>query len=851
MASNSVTSPFPIITDIDGQPLEGGYIWIGTAGLDPQTNPQNVYWDSALTALATQPVRTIGGYPIRTGAPGRLYVNGDYSIRVMNKNGTTIYSSLNYLNRISANQVEFTGPDGLSYTVADFADSTDVLKGDALISVKSPLPNSVARTQHQKNLEIVSVFDFGALGNGIATNEEIALNRAFASGAKKVIIPSGRYKCSAQLIVPVGVSIVGEGIGNTVLDFSGATAVSLASGRCMICDGGDPVQLPAGPVTLFPLARSITFASAPSLSVNDVIIIYNNIAGSWNSIRPAYNAGEMAKVARIVGNIAYLHGTVVDTYSGANTDYYKLPSQLSFQIDGLSIVGPTDISISFWGLTVKNVVNPRITNIEIKGASYTQLELHRCYDFAVMNCVISEDFVNSFGGDYGLAVVNCHIGEVSGGSYSASRHGITTGGYSFVGDVVNRYIKINNTHISTSGASQAADFHGNSEFCSFNNCSIDGGIVASGDKNSITNNIIRGECAANGSIAIYLSELKGTTWNIDNNSIYWSGVPTTVAAFINVGGNDNAIAAHTVNGGLFSISDNVFTWTTSADNLVLDPIKFSNRGAINSANISVKMSGNTLINTNNNRTGKCFFEVNAAGTSPMKQIEISDNNLSGCCIACRNATANEYCADSMYIKNNIFANSNQTMDITDIKNTVVVTGNTFYGMLYYGISINGISAALRTTDIHVTGNTIIGNSFKSLGTSSLNTSCYVAYGVNVVAQGNFVGSRNRKLTVTSNVGFLIGETITGAVSGATATVVGVTSTTVIEIGETSVGTIGVENITGLVSGTVTAVSANALTSAYAMSFYDVTNLWVGNNSKLASLSNYENTIGAKIDYDAL
>lgn len=95
MSALEVTPPFPVFSDIDGQPLENGYIWIGTVNLNPQTNPINVYWDAALTISATQPIRTLGGYPSNSGTPARIYANADYSIRVMNRNGSTIYSSLN------------------------------------------------------------------------------------------------------------------------------------------------------------------------------------------------------------------------------------------------------------------------------------------------------------------------------------------------------------------------------------------------------------------------------------------------------------------------------------------------------------------------------------------------------------------------------------------------------------------------------------------------------------------------------------------------------------------------------------------------------------------------------------
>ncbi len=95
MSAIEVNPPFPVFSDIDGQPLEAGYIWIGQVNLDPQVNPINVFWDDAQTISAAQPIRTLGGYPSNSGTPARFFVNADYSIRVMNRNGSTIYSSLN------------------------------------------------------------------------------------------------------------------------------------------------------------------------------------------------------------------------------------------------------------------------------------------------------------------------------------------------------------------------------------------------------------------------------------------------------------------------------------------------------------------------------------------------------------------------------------------------------------------------------------------------------------------------------------------------------------------------------------------------------------------------------------
>ena len=90
----SVASPYKIFTDIDGQPLDDGYVYIGTAGVNAVTNPVAIFSDAGLSVPIVQPVRTTGGYPVVAGTPIRIYTAGDYSITVTNKNGTLVFSSL-------------------------------------------------------------------------------------------------------------------------------------------------------------------------------------------------------------------------------------------------------------------------------------------------------------------------------------------------------------------------------------------------------------------------------------------------------------------------------------------------------------------------------------------------------------------------------------------------------------------------------------------------------------------------------------------------------------------------------------------------------------------------------------
>ena len=93
MSSQLITPPYSVYQDKSGQPLSNGYIYIGKPNLNPQTTPVSVYFNEALTVPATQPIRTIGGYPSQNGSPARLFVSGDYSIAVRDRNKTLVYSS--------------------------------------------------------------------------------------------------------------------------------------------------------------------------------------------------------------------------------------------------------------------------------------------------------------------------------------------------------------------------------------------------------------------------------------------------------------------------------------------------------------------------------------------------------------------------------------------------------------------------------------------------------------------------------------------------------------------------------------------------------------------------------------
>jgi len=236
-----ITQKYELFKDVDGDPLENGYIYIGTIGLNPEVSPITVYFDEALTLPATQPLRTSGGYIQNAGTPANIYVDTDYSITVRNKNETLIYTSL-------SNNVEA----GLSSSVdvigdligLDEATTTEELEvygyhakgdgaGDLFIwdaTVSKPDANggtiidpSVSLANQGTGVgtgcwirqysEVINVKWFGAKGDD-STDDVLAIQSAIdsISGGGIVFAPSGIYRTSLPLVLAESyTSLIGEG----------------------------------------------------------------------------------------------------------------------------------------------------------------------------------------------------------------------------------------------------------------------------------------------------------------------------------------------------------------------------------------------------------------------------------------------------------------------------------------------------------------------------------------------------------------------------------------------------------------------------------------------------------------
>lgn len=281
MALTQVTGPYPIFTDLDGTPLDDGYLYIGEINQDPEQNPIQVFFDANLTIPATQPIRTNNGYAYRNGTPALLYTAGEFSITIRNKRQEfVLYSPVGYgfdPAAVSASVVknDFTG-DGVEVNFVLSASPSTILATNVFIngvyqekdsytlsgntitfSIAPPLNSSIEVMTNETGVinsgnandisytltaagatlqsvqtkleQYISVKDFGAVGDGVADDTAAiqAAIDAFPNGVT-IYFPRGTYRVTAQIVVNTKVSLLGDGIASengTGASFRGATCI--------------------------------------------------------------------------------------------------------------------------------------------------------------------------------------------------------------------------------------------------------------------------------------------------------------------------------------------------------------------------------------------------------------------------------------------------------------------------------------------------------------------------------------------------------------------------------------------------------------------------------------------------
>lgn len=346
---SSIVSPFPVFNDLDGTPLEAGYIYIGQSNLNPEVAPINVFWDSARTIPAAQPIRTVAGYPSRNGSPGNIYVSADtYSITVRNRNRVFVFAAFDQSDAptsvfdistqvitATAGQTAFTlttftylpGTDTLQVyrnglrliNVVDYLETNSstvtmvaasaagdeflfqggsVVTGDQVlgsqVSFVQAGTGAVTRNMQDKARESVSVLDFGAVGDGIADDTaaiQAAVDSFGAAGGTVMLSNNGKYKVLSNLTVKSKVFLVGQAqMPGRSTTGSGASTDYAAMGSCIRLDSTATITLQggAGLAKLMIYRNGMTFPAAGAGSFAGTAV---TITGDDASVKSCFIMG--------------------------------------------------------------------------------------------------------------------------------------------------------------------------------------------------------------------------------------------------------------------------------------------------------------------------------------------------------------------------------------------------------------------------------------------------------------------------------------------------------------------------------------------------------------------------------
>ena len=749
--------------------------------------------------------------------------------------------------------------------------------GDASSSYVTSTGSTTGRTLATRFAEVANVKDYGAVGDG-TTDDSVAIQAAMDSGISNVYLPSGTYRIDSTLTLPDDVNLRGDGIDITTLDGSQATSSSLTGGVHIKTTDETLTALPDLSVDVTKMDTTLTFASAPTVSVGDVIFIYNPTDYSWASFgqagsgsdRPYYRAGEQVVVAEISGSVVTIKGHTHDSYDKDDIDMYRLVNPTRCTLSDFTLKGLGDQTTNgiTYGIYLTQAVDSSINKVKCYNCTYSGITVKLCNSVSVVDCHVEDDVILESAltpnGDYGLVISNSHNVTVRGGYYSGGRHGIATGGGDYVGCSPCRFITVSETTITNTGAQMfAADNHGNIDYMIWDKCEIDGGIAIGGDNVTVSNCHIQ---VGDGTIneCIYGAEFRGCSMSIHNNILENSGNNISTGNFMNLGGNNLCISHSTTKGGTIAITDNLMKYVGTLSDV--DAIKLGQRGYTGDEKVNVLMSGNTLNNESLTTAADFAIHIEATPDSDTAalgnwgHITISNNQGLGGIHLADNISAPAApivgdptlgTAEYITVTDNTLTDGQYGISLRGIKRVANVSGNMIKDMAFHPVTIYGTDADNPTEVVNITNNTLVGSPYGRTGSSSTSTSLVVRYATDVNMSDNFISHDYKKITVDDSDGFVVGEVITGASSGSTATVYHIQGNNLMLKDSASDNFTDGETLTSASASDT--VNDGTLTDnrSYSIALSDITNLWETGNKDSTGLTYYESNLTNRRDSELI
>lgn len=365
-------------------------------------------------------------------------------------------------------EVSYTTPLNLAIPTADAEDVTYTPRGTG----------AQQTTVQTKLREMVSVKDFGAVGDGIT--DDTAAIQAAINAANRIDFGdvTNTYKITSALNLSAG---------NKWLSGSGATIDmrSIPSGNLwgIKAQGsiGTGVAITSGATQG---SFTINLANTTGFAVGDFVQIassdnYPYGAGSYN-----VNKGEIKKIRSVVANTSITFTTpLLDTYT-TTPKVYPLSMVNNIHICGLTIQGSNIAARNERGIVLEYVNRFSVVDCKLDGQDQYQIEAASCLYGTIERNLLRSAFYDGVTGTifYGIVVMDCsqwiNVGHNIG---DRARHLVVTtartSGQGFYGQPY--FVNIHHNHFYDSmsggaGRSFAYEQHGFGRFVTFDGNSAHG-----------------------------------------------------------------------------------------------------------------------------------------------------------------------------------------------------------------------------------------------------------------------------------------------------------------------------------------------------------------------------------------
>ena len=425
-----------------------------------------------------------------------------------------------------------TGTDTALRT--DLAVNTFASAGAGLVGYRQAGTGASGRTVLSKLRDVVSVLDFGAVGDG-STDDTVALTAAINASTGNTLDGGGRTYKITNVISATSSNVT---IQNMVIDCSSVPNQPGSPDRIISFQG---TQATATLLTANALqgAYQLTVASTSGFAAEDY---------AWLSSSTMFESSQSVTLGQIVKiksvdsatQVTVYNDVLYDFVTGASASLAKLTTKNRITISNVKFIGANNYTQSV--LDFDKCADVRVLDCTFEYCDYVACRVSRTVNFMASNCTIR--YARAVGTSYGFAIGN--------GTYSAKiincyaedlRHFVTVGD----NEGVNLFVQVANNHVS--GCQDAGiDAHAACDFMVIDGNTIEGSAFDSGQLDGIlvqalncviSNNIIVGirrhsifhQCIANvgiGSSVISGNQIRnagGATGT--ENGIYVSCEPSS------------------------------------------------------------------------------------------------------------------------------------------------------------------------------------------------------------------------------------------------------------------------------------------------------------------------------------